>query len=366
MTNTPGIRRYLLSALLLAVPLAPACSADVTRTDASIQPQEEVTPNAPMDLWNPPDIAADIQADSRPDTLAEDSSSATDLGTEMLSDLAIDLLPDEATDSWSQDNLDAAPETASAPLCLIGPQNAACLHESTTLLTGISSIVPRDVHWQVPGGQPPIAGWPAVLLFQGSFLPAGHFWSTFLEAPFGIWHQVLLVESLLSSGFAVITPEAHFEGGTYWDTNIPPYSLLWETAPDHYFMLDILAHLKLGGFGPIDPARLYAAGFSSGGYMTSRMAVSYPGTFRALAIQSASYATCAAATCFVPELPPDHPPTLFLHGTKDTVVPLFTMTAYADKLALQETATGQVINADAGHEWFPTGPEAITKWFLSK
>jgi poly(3-hydroxyoctanoate) depolymerase len=366
MVNTSGIGRYLLPALLPAISLALACSADVTCADTSIQPPEEVTPNAPSDLWSQTEITTDIRADSPLDAPAEDSSSATDLGTEMSSELVFDLLPDEATDSWSQDNLDAAPETATAPLCLIGPQNAACLHETTTLLTGIASIVPRDVHWQLPSGQPPTAGWPAVLLFQGSFLPAGHFWSTFLEAPFGIWHQVLLVESLLSSGFAVITPEAHFEGGTYWDTNIPPYNLLWETAPDHYFMLDILAHLELGGFGPIDTARLYAAGFSSGGYMTSRMAVSYPGTFRALAIQSASYATCAGATCFVPDLPPDHPPTLFLHGNKDTVVPLFTMTAYADKLALQETMTAQVVEPDTGHEWFPAGPGAITDWFLSK
>ena len=45
--------------------------------------------------------------------------------------------------------------------------------------------------------------------------------------------------------------------------------------------------------GPLDPSRLLAIGVSSGGYMTSRMAVSYPGKFRALAI--AAGASCRAA-----------------------------------------------------------------------
>ncbi len=250
------------------------------------------------------------------------------------------------------------------PTCLVGPQNAACIYETTTLQTGISGLVGRDVHWQLPQGVPPQEGWPAVILFQGSFIPAEHFWSASIDALYGVWYQVLLVATLLDHGFAVITPEAHLEGGTYWDTNIPPYNVFWQSAPDHFFVTDILSHLAQGGFGPINSDQLFAAGISSGGYMTSRMAVSYPGNFLALAIQSASYATCAAATCLVPELPADHPPTLFLHGELDTVVPLFTMQLYADKLDSQGSSVSVLLDPDAGHEWFASGPSAVTDWFV--
>lgn len=247
----------------------------------------------------------------------------------------------------------------------MGAETVNCVHETTTLLTGLTGLVPRDVHWQVPKGVVPDGGWPAVILFQGSFLPASFFWSVFDGAPFGMWHQVLLVKQLLESGFAVITPEAHAEGGTYWDTNIPPFTLFWETAPDHFFMLDIFAEVEAGTFGPVNSDRLYAAGISSGGYMTSRMAVSYAGKFKALAIQSASYATCAGPTCLVPSLPEDHPPTLFLHGELDTVVPIYTMLPYATKLVEQGTETIKEVDPLAGHEWLATAPAVIAEWFLT-
>ncbi len=315
------------------------------------------------------DVVAGRTPDSRPWQVAD---VVLDLAVHE-SDVVDPELPGEVVYDVVADIPDITPETvadtsadiSSIPLCLVGPQNAACLHETTTLLTGVSGLAPRDVHWQVPAGSPPAQGWPAVVLFQGSFLPAGFFWSSFLDAPFGMWNQVLLVKSLLESGFAVVTPEAHLEGGTYWDTNIPPYTIIWETAPDHFFVLDILAALAGGEFGPVDMGRLYAGGISSGGYMTSRMAVSYPGVFKALAIQSASYATCAGMTCFVPSLPADHPPTLFLHGELDATVPIFTVQSYASKLAEQGTELLQETDANAGHEWLKTAPDVVTNWFLT-
>src|SRR5947208_14122972 len=100
-------------------------------------------------------------------------------------------------------------------------------------------------------------------------------------------------------------------------------------------------------FGPLDASRRYAMGISSGGCMTSRMAVSYDGAFRAFAIASASYATCGA-TCTVPALPPDHPPTLFLHGGMDNIVPVSAMTPYRDELRADGRVVDAIIDANAG------------------
>jgi len=79
-------------------------------------------------------------------------------------------------------------------------------------------------------------------------------------------------------------------------------------------MLAILSEINNpnGIFGHLNNKNKFATGISSGGCMTSRMAVSYEGEFRALAIAAGSYATCGGILCVIPIfLPRDHPPTLF-------------------------------------------------------
>lgn len=221
----------------------------------------------------------------------------------------------------------------------------------------------RDVHYQVPPGEPPPGGWPGVLMFQGSFFSAESTWDATDDLPFGAYHQTRTVKRLLDGGYAVITPEAKLDGGTFWDTNVPPYSLNWEASEDHLLMLEIFAAIEDGTFGPLDPARLFAAGISSGGYMTSRMAVSYPGKFRALAIAAGSYATCSGPLCVVPELDGSHPPTLFLHGEIDVTVPLATAEVYYEELVASQVDARLVTDPVEGHAWIPVSPDEVFMWF---
>ncbi|MCA9635395.1 MAG: hypothetical protein KC420_05110, partial [Myxococcales bacterium] len=174
----------------------------------------------------------------------------------------------------------------------------------------------------------------------------------------------LTLKRLLDAGFAVLTPEAHADGNTFWDTNIPPYSTSWELAPDHAFMLAIFAAIDDGVFGPLDSDTMYATGISSGGYMTSRMAVSYPGRFTALAIQSASYAPCSGPFCVVPPLDASHPPTLLLAGAQDPIVPLSTIEPYRDALVVAGVDTELIVDEAAGHAWIKAAPDAVLGWFL--
>lgn len=245
--------------------------------------------------------------------------------------------------------------------CEVTEAFADCPHETERLRVG---LVGRDVHYQLPLGEAPEAGWPVVFLFQGSYLPAGETWDAARDAAFGVYNQVRLVKALLDAGYAVLAPEASGEGSTYWNTNVPPYSVAWSTAPDHDFMLAMFAAIEDGTFGPIDAERYYATGISSGGYMSSRMAVSYRGRFRALAIHSASYATCGGATCFVPSsLPADHPPTLFLHGRADAIVPISTMERYRDRMVSEGLESDVVRDDTAGHRWLEVAPERILSFF---
>lgn len=247
----------------------------------------------------------------------------------------------------------------SSSRCTTNAALLSCPKQTTALL---AAGVWREVHHQVPRGVAPAGGWPTVIMFQGTLATAALTWSASPLAPFGAYHQTQVVQYLLDAGFAVLTPETHLAGLTFWDTNnvlVPDYL----QSSDHALMLAMFDAIDDGRFGALDGARLFATGISSGGYMTSRMALAYPGRFRALAIQSASYATCAGILCDVGPVPEDHPPTLFLHGALDPVVPIFTMDAYRTKLAGRGVPTRRVVDTLSLHEWIPQAPGEIRAWF---
>lgn len=243
--------------------------------------------------------------------------------------------------------------------CQATPSGVICSKRELSLT---ALLVPRIVAYELPLGTPPAAGWPVVLFFQGSFIAGSQMFAAERGDLFGKYQATLTIQALLDAGYAVLAPNALLAGTTFWQTNIPPWSLLWNTSLDHAFMIAILQAIRGGQFGALDPDRLYATGISSGGFMASRMAVSYRGRFRALAIHSASYATCSAL-CLLPALPPDHPPTLFLHGLLDRLVPVTTMEPYRSALDRDGREVKAVINPAAGHEWLPEGVRALPEWF---
>lgn len=243
--------------------------------------------------------------------------------------------------------------------CQATAANVICSERELSLT---ALFLPRKVTYEVPLGTPPAAGWPVVFFFQGSFVAGAQMFAADRGDAFGKYNATLTIKALLDAGYAVLAPDALVGGATFWQTNIPPWSLLWTTSSDHAFMVAIFQAIRGGRFGALDPGRLYAMGISSGGFMTSRMAVSYPGMFRALAVHSGSYATCSAL-CIVPPLPADHPPTLFLHGLLDPLVPVVTMEGYRDALVRAGRDVQTVINRTASHAWIPEGVQAVPDWF---
>ena len=242
--------------------------------------------------------------------------------------------------------------------CQITAASATCKHQSTTLAG-------RTVVYETPLGAAPGGGWPGVVYFQGSLIPGHGAFDATASAPFDQYDLTRTIGALLDHGYAVIAPDAASNGSTFWETNIPPYATSWPGCPDDVLMQALFAAVSAGALGPIDAGRLYAMGISSGGFMTSRMAVSYQGKFRALVDHSGSYATCSAV-CVVPTpLPTDHPPTLFMHGGADAVVPLTAIQPYIDALVAEGHEAKLVTDADAGHQWLPEGPQVIPAWFDS-
>lgn len=235
----------------------------------------------------------------------------------------------------------------------------SCPFNSATLQAGSTW---RNVLWQVPNGTAPAGGWPVAIMFQGTGATPALTWTASPLEPFGAYAQTQVVQRLLDNGFAVLTPATHLGGLTFWDTNNPLVGDYY-SSNDHTFMLSIFAAIDAGTFGPLDGQRLFATGISSGGYMTSRMAVSYPGRFKALAIAAGSYATCLGILCDVGPVGPGHPPTLFLHGLLDPVVPIITMDAYHDKLAGVGVPVRKVVEPTALHRWIAASPGEVLAWF---
>lgn len=248
----------------------------------------------------------------------------------------------------------SAPPPGAASRCATSGDAISCTSRAT-------HIAGRLVTYELPLGTPPATGWPNIVFFQGSFVPGSHAFAAAKTDPFGQYELTETIAALLDRGYAVIAPDALGNGSLYWQTNIPPYATSWAGCDDDVLVRALLAATADGTFGELDPARRYAMGISSGGFMTSRMAVSYPEQFRGLAIASASYATCGA-TCTVPDLPPDHPPTLFLHGGADSTVPVGTMTPYRDKLVAGGRVAEAIIDPAAGHAWLAQAVAAVPDW----
>jgi len=289
-------------------------------------------------------------------------------------------LADARVSSSQLPSLDGAfaSDTGATSRCSMTASEVICSERSLVITTppgGGSSADAgtnqRKVLYQLPLGTPPHAGWPTVFMFQGSFLSAEYTFLATSSESYGLYYQTELVMKLLDAGYAVLAPEALSGGTTYWQTNVAPYAASWAGCADDLLVQAMLADVKNGTFGPLDPTHLYATGISSGGYMSSRMAVSYPGDFKALAIESGSYATCLSGlseatggACIIPTLPATHPPTLFLHGDQDTlIIPEWTVTAYETALKAAGIPTSEVDDANSGHQWIPEAPDAVLAWF---
>lgn len=220
--------------------------------------------------------------------------------------------------------------------------------------------IKREVKYQLPIGEPPARGWPVVVIYQGSFFPVE--FQRNKADPFGGFYEAMLIKHLLDSGYAVLAPRAAIN--LAWQTNALSSATPYHLTTDYQFLSRVLMGIQQGLFGPLNSQQKYATGISSGGYNTSRMAVSFSGEFRALAIQSASYATCLGPACLVPQsLPSNHPPTLFIHGALDMIVPVWTMKQYYNRLIDHSIHTEKWINPYKGHAWFKESPEKIVDWF---
>lgn len=273
------------------------------------------------------------------------------------------------------------PQRAEAARCSADANgNWSCTHQKRYNYYFCNGLYgPRPVRWQVPEGTPPDGGWPVVFYYTGTQpTDAKHAFSRNVGDPYGQEYEPQIIHELLDDPYgtgkkyAVFVPDPPASGVfvQFWHTNsVNPYSL----SCDYDFFPDFFGEIKSGKYGAASQYnmnRRFAYGISSGGYNTSRMAVTFnsgsgnANTWKALGIVAASYATCAGPLCSVPALPANHPPTRFWHGQNDALVPISTMYLYFNALA-QGGFTTQKLEHGQGHEFTVDvlGLSGIKAWF---
>lgn len=260
--------------------------------------------------------------------------------------------------------------------------NWSCTHQKRINYYFCNGLyVPRIVRWQVPEGTPPAGGWPVAVYYAGTQLTdTSHAFARNVGDSYGREYEPQIIHELLDdphgSGkrYAVFVPDPPASAGflQFWNTNaVNPYEL----SCDYDFFRDFFGEIKGGSYGTasrFNMSRRYAYGISSGGYNSSRMAVTFNsgsadgGTWKALGILSASYASCVSALCSIPTLPSNHPPTKFWSGQLDPLVPISTVNLYYQKLVLGGFST-QLLQHPYGHEFTidSIGVGGVKAWFDS-
>ncbi|MHB8684047.1 MAG: CE1 family esterase [Dehalococcoidia bacterium] len=143
----------------------------------------------------------------------------------------------------------------------------------------------------VPTGYQGTSPTPVVLLFHGFALSADFMRSYTKFSDVADAHQFILI---IPNGSG--SPQ-------YWNSNGVPGG-----PNDVAFVRDLLA--KVGSELCVDPARVYAAGYSNGGGMAQLLACELPRQIAAVGLVASEYGPCDARV-----------PMIAFHGTADPVLP---------------------------------------------
>lgn len=216
---------------------------------------------------------------------------------------------------------------------------------------------------------------PVVIYFHGTNVPVDPHRPE--NAPYGLTHENRFIETLVDAGFVVVAPTANRIVPYYvmpsvlaWEANVAPYSNHFSNSRDYQLVLRLFGDLEtIIDTHSIDTENIFLAGFSSGGYMASRVAqeAEMAGLVRGIVLHSSSYGECIASQCSIPKnLPEWHPETLLVANKDDSIVPFYTVELYADRLEKNKIDLDTFFSETGDHAWKKTHPQKITDWLMNK
>ena len=227
-------------------------------------------------------------------------------------------------------------------------------------------IEDRFFLWVKPQQEPTNEGYPMLFLFHGA---SQHAFSWIL--PINKWnkYQMSFTADALDQGFFLILLESNRPirpGPRAWDV----FTANNSENNDISYVQAILSWLNNSQL-PVNMNSVFCAGFSSGAFMCSRLALNKEHLFNAIALNSGCNADSITLTNRGPQfdlyssynLSVNHPPTLLLHGQKDQLVPVQSAINYYQDLTNASVETQLWIASSQGHIWLSIYNTEILNWF---
>lgn len=163
-------------------------------------------------------------------------------------------------------------------------------------------VHPRSYRLYVPTGYDPDKPMPIVVALHGRpDSGIGFSMITQLHLTAERENFLVLYPDGLNLGWNYVSGMPQFSGGGSWD--------------DVQFLQDLV--VKIGERINVDMNRVYATGFSNGGFMTQRLACEAYDFFAAFAVSGATMVHGMESFCY----PANDVPIMFIHGTDDVSIP---------------------------------------------
>ncbi|MFO8077196.1 MAG: prolyl oligopeptidase family serine peptidase [Thermoplasmatota archaeon] len=217
-----------------------------------------------------------------------------------------------------------------------------------------------------PTQQPTAEGYPIIFLFHGA---SQHAFSWLIGLNKWNKNQMSFATEALDNGFFLILLESNRPirpGPRAWDV----FTTNNSANNDIQYIQSILSWLNQSQL-PVNMDSVFCAGFSSGAFMCSRLALNYEHLFNAIAVNSGCNAESITLSQRGPvfdihssyNLSADHPPTILLHGQRDQLVPVQCATNYYQDLRNSSVETQILIAPTHGHIWLSAYNQDILNWF---
>lgn len=227
-------------------------------------------------------------------------------------------------------------------------------------------IYGRFVLYIQPTQQPSAEGYPIIFLFHGA---SQHAFSWLIGLNKWNKNQMSFATEALDNGFFLIMLESNRPirpGPRAWDV----FTTNNSENNDIRYVQSIVSWLNESQL-QVNTNHLFCAGFSSGAFMCSRLALNCEHLFDAIAVNSGCNADSITLTSHGPvfdihssyNLSADHPPTILLHGQKDQLVPVQCATNYYQDLRNSSVETQILIEPSQGHIWISAYNLDILNWF---
>jgi len=234
---------------------------------------------------------------------------------------------------------------------------------------GYQRLDNRYFLWKLPSTPPPEKGYPVLFLFHGA---AQHPFSWFTE--FNPWSkaQSSFTRLALSNGFFVIVPSSQRPiqpGPRAWNV----FNTNLSESSDIQFFMNMLQWLETIDI-TVNSEEIFCAGFSSGAFMTSLIAHVFGARVTGVVIHSGTDPDSIILTdrgpvfnCTEPlQFPPDHPPTLIVHGGQDTIVPTSCGIHYYEELIRYGLNATLLLDPTGNHIWLSDFNQDILDWMIKK